>query len=143
MDKLAVFVEGQTEQIFVQKLILEMAGSRKIHIDTVHGYGGAIHPRAFVEVQAHRPDPAKRYYVIIYDSGTDSRVLSDVREHYPTLIDQGYKDIVALRDVHPQTAADIPTIRSEFDKYVQKRPIHPLLALAVMEIESWFIGEHS
>jgi len=143
MDKLAVFVEGQTEQVFVERLIFAIAGSRNIHVDTVQAFGGRLQPRVFVEVEATRPDPAKRFYVIIYDCMGDSRVLSDVRENYDNLVAQGFKDIIALRDVFPRPATDIPTIRSDFDFYVQKQPFLPLLALAVMEIESWFIGEHT
>src|SRR5947208_2376792 len=107
MDKLAVFVEGQTEQIFVERLLYSVAGARNVHIDTVQAYGGRMLPRTFVEVQAHRPDPAKRYYAIIYDCMGDSRVLSDVREHYDSLVAQGFSDIIALRDVFPRPAAEI------------------------------------
>ena len=33
MKKLAIFVEGQTEQIFVKKLLEEIAGRKNIRID--------------------------------------------------------------------------------------------------------------
>jgi hypothetical protein len=144
MDKLAIFVEGQTEQIFVEKLLLAIAGQQQIHIDMVQAYGGSSRiPRLWIEVDAHRPDPDKRYYVIIYDCMNDERVLSDIREHYDNLIAQGYKDIIGIRDVRPRAPADIPTIRQDFDTFIPKRPIYPILILAIMEIESWFIGEHT
>ena len=73
----------------------------------------------------------------------DSRVLSDIRDHYDNLVAQGFRDVIGIRDVFPRPAADIPTIRSDFDLYVQKRPFPPLLVLAIMEIESWFIAEQT
>jgi hypothetical protein len=143
MDKLAVFVEGQAEQIFVERLLSAVAGARRIHIDSVQAYGGRISPRTWVEVEAHRPDPMKKYYVIIYDCMGDGKVLSDIRDHYENLISQGFKDIIGIRDVSPRSADEIPMIRDNFDYFVPKRPVRPLLVLAIMEIESWFIGEHT
>ncbi|KKK76890.1 hypothetical protein LCGC14_2859110 [marine sediment metagenome] len=33
MNKLAIFVEGQTEQAFVRTLLEEIAGTKNIHIE--------------------------------------------------------------------------------------------------------------
>ena len=52
MDKLAIFVEGQTEQKFTEKLVLAVMGER-VHIDTVQAYGGGKSRRQWVEVEAH------------------------------------------------------------------------------------------
>ena len=73
----------------------------------------------------------------------DDRVLSDIRDHYENLTAQNFKDIIGIRDVKPRSANDIPTIREDFELYTPKRPIRPLLVLAIMEIEAWFIGEHT
>jgi hypothetical protein len=88
MDKLAVFVEGQTEQIFVQELVYQIAGRQQVHIDSVTAFGGgAAGHRAFLEVRAtQRPNPKKKFYVIIYNSANYERVLSDVRDHYETAL---------------------------------------------------------
>jgi hypothetical protein len=142
MDKMAIFVEGQTEQIFVERLVNEIAGRHRVHIDAVLGYGGKQFPRAFLEVHASRPSPAKQFYVLIYDS-MGSRVLSDVRDEYTSLTSQGYSEIVAIRDVYPLSSSDIPDIRSAFSTLAPNTPIQPLLVLAVMEIEAWFIAEHT
>ena len=143
MDKLAIFVEGQAEQIFVERLLLAIAGAHQVHVDTVHAFGGRITPRTWVEVEAHRPDPGKKYYVIIYDCMGDGKVLSDIRDHYDNLVSQGFKDIIGIRDVTPRPATDIPTIRQDFEFFSPKRPVRPLLVLAIMEIESWFLGEQT
>jgi hypothetical protein len=143
MDKMAIFVEGQTEQEFAKELVYAIAGAHHVHIDTVKGYGGARYPRQFLEVNASRPDPRKDYYVLIYDCATDSRVLPDIIEQYDGLVSQRYREILAIRDVFPQLPADIPTIRSDFIALAPSSSIAPLLVLAVMEMEAWFLAEHS
>lgn len=40
MDKMAIFVEGQTEQYFVVELVRQIAGQHRIHIDAVQAFGG-------------------------------------------------------------------------------------------------------
>jgi hypothetical protein len=55
MERMAVFVEGQTERIFVEKLINEMAGRRHIHIDAVQAHGGGkFLSRTWEEIHAVR-----------------------------------------------------------------------------------------
>jgi hypothetical protein len=143
MEKMAIFVEGQTEQVFAEELVCQIAGRRRVHVDAVRAHGGNLIPRTFLEVHASRPDPAKEYYVVIYDSSNDSRVLSDIRESYESLVAQGFREIVGIRDVYPQAPADIPTIRSDFMTYAPTGRVTALLVLAIMEIEAWFIAEHT
>lgn len=145
MDKLAVFVEGQTEEVFISELLTAIAGRQNVHIDRVSAFGGGpAGDRRFLEVLAiQRPDPHKRYYAIIYNSMGYGRVLSDIRDHYDSLSAQSFKYIIGLRDVKPQLYADIPTIRNYFDSYAPHNHIQPRLVLAIMEIESWFIAESS
>ena len=45
MKKLAVFVEGYTELLFIEKLILEIAGSHDIRIEQRKICGGRRVPR--------------------------------------------------------------------------------------------------
>ena len=143
MEKLAIFVEGQTERIFVENLLHALAGPRNYHIDAIQAFGGGpILPRIWEEIHAVRPAPRTEFYILIYESMNDSRVLSDIRDQYQTLVDQGYKAIIGVRDVYPDPAADIPTIRADFVTYTPQAPIIPVLILEVMEIEAWFIGEH-
>jgi hypothetical protein len=145
MEKLAIFVEGQTEEIFVTELIYQIADRQNVHIDSVCEFGGAAAGgRVFREVVAtNRPDVNKSYYVIIYNSAGYTRVLSDIRDRYADLTSQHFKFIIGIRDVRPQCHADIPAIRANFDALTPGQPFKPLLVLATMEIEAWFIGECS
>jgi hypothetical protein len=100
MEKMAIFVEGQTEQIFAEKLVSEIAGRHRVHIDAIQGFGGSVCPRTFVEVHATRPDPNKEFYVLIYDC-MGSRLLSDIRDQHPTLAAQGFSAIVGIEMFTP------------------------------------------
>lgn len=143
MDKMAIFVEGQTEQEFMTLLVTNIAGRKNVHIDKIQASHGKLLPRRYVAVSASRPAATVSYYVLIYDCGNDSRVLSDIRETYNDLTNQGFREIIGIRDVYPQPDTAIPMIRSDFRKLVKKTPIEPSLILAIREIEAWFIAEYT
>lgn len=141
MKRMAIFVEGQTEQMFAEGLIRRVAGERNIHIDTAKAHGGKLNPRQFLEITT-RSEASKKYYVIIYDSSNDGRVLSDIIEKYDDLVARGFSEILGIRDVNPQAATNIPDIRASFAARAPSAPIPSTLILSVMEIEAWFIAEH-
>jgi hypothetical protein len=143
MSKLAIFVEGQTEQIFTEELVYQIAGRHRVHVDTVRLTGGNIIPRQFVEMTLTGPDPSKQFYVVIYDSSNDERVLSDIRERYENLVEQGFQEVIGIRDVIPGSRSDEAIIRSDFQELSPQGAIPVTLALAVMESEAWFIAEHT
>jgi hypothetical protein len=141
---MAIFVEGQTERIFLEKLIRELAGNRNVHIDAIQGFGGSTKfNREWKEIHAHRPEPATEYYVLLHESANGDRVLSDIRDQYQTLVNQGFRRIIGVRDVYPEPAADLPVIRADFQAFVPAGPVVPVLILCVMEVEAWFVAEHT
>lgn len=143
MDKMALFVEGQTEQQFITRLFIDIAGHNNVHVDAVRGFGGRANQRKFLQVSASRPHPDKKYYILIYDCAGDSTVLSDINDQYESLVHQGYRDIVGIRDVYPLDSANIPTLRDNFRFFVKKSHCEPALVLGVREVEAWFIAEHT
>jgi hypothetical protein len=144
MERMCFFVEGQTERIFVERLVREMAGQRNVHIDAVQAFGGGkLLPRIWEEIHATRPDPQTEYYVLINECMQDSRVLTDIRDQYPSLSAQQFSPIVGIRDVYPLDFKDIPTIRADFTRFVPSGPVVFELILGIMEIEAWFIAEHT
>ena len=100
-------------------------------------------------LQGARENPATKYYVQIVDSSNDSRVVSDVRDSYQSLLRQNFKAIIGISDVYgadpisrqPRTHADIPRMHSGISAALTKCPIVDYV-LAVMEVEAWFLGEH-
>ena len=144
MKKLAVFVEGQTEQIFIERLLLEAAGKSNISIEKRQASGGQSAKRKLRLIEASKPNSGHRYFAQIVDCGSDSRVASDIRERYDGLVAQGFETIVGVRDVYPDIAyVDIPLLRSGLRRSLKTNPIDVKFVLGVMEIETWFIAEHT
>jgi hypothetical protein len=137
MNKIAIFVEGHTEQIFVEKLITEIAGANSVQFArmVVAGSNRAI--------ALGTPHPTPDLYVLIVNSGADNAVASDVKENYASLTRNGYSSIIGIRDVFPLTAADIDGLRKYLGYGIKTNPIKVSFVLAVMEIEAWFLSEHT
>jgi hypothetical protein len=144
LKKIAFFTEGQTERIFLEKLLVEVAGSRNIAVETRQMMGGRRFQRIAYTLTRAEPNPEHKYYALIVDCGTDGRVASDIREQYPTLVNSGYSAIVAIRDVAPDfQRTEIAKLRAGIEGVLPKAPLVPTLVLATMEVEAWFIGEHT
>ena len=63
---------------------------------------------------------------------------------YDGLVAQGFETIVGVRDVYPDTTyANIPLLRSGLRLHLKTSPVEVKFVLSVMEIETWFIAEHT
>lgn len=62
--KIACFVEGQTEQIFVEKLFQEIAGYKKISIETYKFQGGKT-KRTIQPLKPSIVEDAHFFYMIV------------------------------------------------------------------------------
>ncbi|PSB50291.1 hypothetical protein C7B67_14980 [filamentous cyanobacterium Phorm 6] len=140
--KIACFVEGQTEQIFVEKLFQEIAGYKKISIETFKFQGGKDNRI----IQSLKPSIVKDtpFFVLLYNCNCDSQVLSDIRKQHESLTNNGYEKIIGLRDLYPQPLEKKQEIEKGirgFLKPLQKTGVPISVILAVMEIEAWFLAE--
>ncbi len=113
MSKLAIFVEGQTEQIFVEKLVRYLGSHRNISIQVQRLEGGS------------------------------KNIKSDIIERYNGLIASGYQAIIGIRDVYPIPRNSIQRLRDGLAFLLPTRPFPPLFVLGIMEIETWFLAEHT
>jgi hypothetical protein len=144
MKKIAIFVEGQTEQLFIEKLLEEAAGKNNIAIEKRQAFGGQSTKRKLKLVEASKLDSGHRYFAQIIDCGSDNNVKSDIRDQYDGLIAQGFETILGVRDAYPDTThADIPLLRRGLRLYLKTVPIEVKFVLGVMEIETWFIAEYT
>lgn len=140
--KIACFVEGQTEQIFVERLFQEIAGYKKISIETYKFQGGKtnriIQP---LKLSTVKDVP---FFVLLYDCGNDAHVVSDIRKQHQSLINSGYEKILGLRDLYPIPLGKKEEIENGIRgllKPLQKIGVPIAVILAVMEIEAWFLAE--
>lgn len=133
--KLAIFVEGQTEQEFTIKLLKELAGRQGITFEVHFQFKGAL---IYSELRSH-PNPI--IHVLIANCCNDGQVTSQIRDRYHLLVADGYSLIIGLRDVYPLTHQDIPRIEQGLLRVLPKGQIPIHLHLAIMEIEAWFLEE--
>jgi len=145
MRKLAFFVEGQTEQIFAQALVVACAGKCNLHIKSVRGHLGGKNSRIFFEIEAKKVGAGGDYYVLITDCGSDDRVVTDIRDRFDDLVLEGYEMIIGLRDVRPDFSRhEIIRLKAGMESSVATLTGIPIeLYLSIMELEAWFLAENT
>jgi hypothetical protein len=144
MKKLAVFVEGQTEQLFIERLITEIAGANNIVIEKRKLTGGSRSISRWVQLWTSASDPGRRYFILIIDCTGYTTVKSDIRDNYESLVSKGYNAIIGIRDVYPEfTYAEVGKLRLGLNCRLKTKPVQVVFVLGVMEIETWFISEHT
>ncbi len=142
MNKLAVFVEGKTEVLFIERLIEEIAGEMNVLIEQRQIRGGSTCERSMLTIKAARQKTSQKYFVLIYDCGGDGSVKTQIVEEHENLNDSGYSRIIGLRDVRGRlTHADIPKLEKQLPLDIQTSLIPVDFILAIMEIEAWFLAE--
>ena len=137
-------MEGRTEILFVEKLLLEIAGSHLIQIDSFEVRGGASCPRTVSLIRATKSASGQKYYVLLYDCGGDEPVAQRIRDEHVNLTNLKYSKIIGIRDVRPQFAyADIPNLEAALPRHLNAGLIPVEFILSVMEIEAWFLAEYN
>ena len=142
MKRIAFFVEGYSEMLFVERLMVAIAGKNEVRIEELRIKGGRTVPKSIVTIRAADDDIGQEYYVLIVDSGGDHQVRTRLGEEHHGLTIKGYEKIVCIRDVRPKfSREDIPKLyaglRSGVD--ISLAPVD--FILSVMEVEAWFLAE--
>jgi hypothetical protein len=86
------------------------------------------------------------FFILLYDCGCDSHVLSDIKKQHNSLTNNGYEKILGLRDLYPEPLKNRTQVENGikgFLKTFQKNGIPISMILVIMEIEAWFLGEYS
>lgn len=135
MRKVAVFVEGLTEQELVVELVSAVVGARGVNVVLGRRW------KRKVEVQPSVIDAACDFLVLVVDCSNDEQVMTQIREQYPSLVASGYTAIIGLRDVYPFAHADIPAIQAGLSRTLPSGAVIPEMHLAIMEVEAWFLAE--
>ena len=142
MRRLAFFVEGTSEVLFIEKLIEEIAGKNNVTIERGYVRGGRTIPKQLTVINAQNANSGCEYYVLILNCQGDHQVATRITEEHCNFSGIGYEKIIGLRDVRPTFQySEIPrletTLRNGFD--LSLIPVE--IILSVMEIESLFLGE--
>jgi len=142
MNRLAVFVEGYTEIMFVEKLIDEIAGKNNVLIEHRKISGGKRARRMMKVIKAAKPNTGQKFYVLLCDCGGDDSVKTRIIEEHENLTRAGYSCLIGIRDVRPKySLGDIPILEAKLSKYIKTSLAPVTFILAIMEIEAWFLAE--
>lgn len=143
MKRIAFFVEGQTEQIFLNRLVKEMLGTQNTNIIQKQSRGGVNSPKEQITRSlsiSRRP----QYEILIFDCGSDNRVKSEIMENIRNLRANGYSLIVGMRDLYPIPIDDMDKLEKGL-KYLPRNLRHEEdffdIIIAIHEIEAWFLAE--
>jgi len=147
--KVAIYVEGITEAGFVYRLIGEKYqwDWTKFQIECLN-----LDPsEAANDLRDFGSNDAPDYF-LIYDSGSDTSVVSDIRGKFHGHMNQGYDKVVGLRDVYSESYIDLYGRHldqqnvADFIKDIQE-PLKELdktgfirVQFAVMETEAWMLA---
>lgn len=146
MKKIAFYVEGQTEQIFINKLLIEIAGQKNIYIELQQFQGvGKPKKNIYPKTTSHSVSP--KHHALIFDCGGDGGVKPRILEDYQRLFSQGYSEIIGLLDLYPRT--DLTKFENQLINGTIKGgriitlplPNNTNIVIAVNEVEAWFLAE--
>jgi hypothetical protein len=144
MKKVAIFVEGQTEQIFAEELLKNIFGHAKIDIEKLQ-FSGSVEHRRIRTIRSSKTNLQGQYFFRIYDchgGGENSTVISDIKEQFARLLRESFSYIIGIRDVYP--LSDIKKLESMLSMGLPNDIALPVkICLAVREIESWFLAEEN
>lgn len=145
MKKIAFFVEGQTEQVFIKRLVREIIGHKNLTILLKKISGGTNAPkREFI--RNYSISLKSEYIALIYDCGSDNRVKSEIIDNISSLREAGYSCIIGLRDLYPLAIEELPRLEKglKYLPYPLKKKDYPFdIVVAVREVETWFLAESS
>jgi len=136
-NKIAIFVEGPTEQKFVLKLLEEIVGVGNITIET--GDARARIRKAILRSANNN----SKYFALLYHCHGDEGVKSRIKDNYKDLCDAGYSIILGLRDLFPLTKIDLGKVIENNNIGVNFDNVPVSITISVLETEAWFIKESS
>ena len=146
MRRLAVFTEGQTEQVLVRHIVGRVVDHSDLGFDCLR-ISGTRHER----VPFRYGDTSRQIYILLFNVGNDESVITAVRDRKQGLAEKGY-EIIALRDIYSENylrQAGRCVNQSVVEKMIRSmekqfgrstRGSMASLHFAVMEVEAWYLG---
>lgn len=135
LKKLAIFVEGQTEQIFLKEFIEQIAGKGNISFECKAV--GAI-----LNLKQKDQSYGELHKVLIFDCQGDGALKSTILDRRDGLISAGYTLILGLRDLYPISLEKLEAVKLSLTYGIPTAGVPTKILLAVFEIEAWFLQEN-
>ncbi|NDV67649.1 DUF4276 family protein [Dysgonomonas sp. 25] len=143
MKRIAFFVEGQTEQIFLNRLVKEILGAQHTSILLKQFRGGTNIPKQDITIIRNIAiNP--RYEILISDCGSDNRVKSEILDNIASLRKNNYSMIVGVRDLYPIPIDELPKLEKGLrflPNSMKDEAGYFDIIIAVHEVETWFLAD--
>jgi|GEM_PF-6878144 len=136
------FVEGQTEQEYLESLISHMGQNRDVRIDKNVARPIAEGEGALRVLKGYEAGGACSHYVCLLDTNGDGGVLSRLLESYAR-IESSYHTILTMRDVYPKTGGDASRLMRSVERTIEQKASKAKCVFAIPETEAWFIADDS
>jgi len=140
LKKIGIFVEGQTDRIFVVKFLSEYLGGEHKFSRLERKFKNKNRD----EFITKRIYPEAKYFILIFDSSGDGNVLPALYERAENMIqNQNFEYLIALEDLYNRPRNKKKLIISKFEERIKVFRFHDRLrfVLAIMELESWFLAD--
>lgn len=147
MYKIAFFVEGKTEMLFVERMIAQFAHPNPVIIQMTEARGGGQDgrvPLSYKTIGITKQPTNEQFYVLICDCGGEENVKPRISEEHANLHNQGYELIIGIRDVRPNfDVATLPDLRRIMKTALDEKLVPVMFILPLAEVEAWFLSEHT
>jgi len=140
--KIALVVEGLTEASFIEKFVREIFTENQVSIRTIKR-DTSKKGNNWVVISSESVTDNTKFFFLIVNCSTDSKVKSYINENRKTLIDEGFEKIVGLIDLYPLEKSDFHKHSQGLYYRVPQVPIPTVFVISIMEIETWFLAETS
>ncbi len=147
MKRVAIFVEGQGELVFVRNMLFHLMDPSRFGFDRIR-----LHAKDERDVPYSYDNSGAEVHYKIINVGNDERVLTMIRESEERLFRQGFVKIIGLRDMYSKRYRSLS--KGKIDDILTQRHVtgaevsisemsHPNLIsfhFAIMEIEAWWLS---
>ena len=140
MKKAIIVVEGQTEQIFVEKFITKLVATQPIHLELRQLVGGSLlmlSPRGV-------PLEHASHHIRIIDVSNDEKVNSFIDGNLDDFIAKNFKIVYGLRDRFTGNNNKPKPNVDKIDAWCRQKEIDCNVTLeiiiAIEEVEAWFLS---
>lgn len=141
MAKICIFVEGNSEAIFVEKIARTLLSGRNATIVSYVLSGGRRYPRMEMQRREAVLGSGADVYIQIVNSANEDRAISDARDQAQGLLDANFEQIVVVRDVAPNfKRSEIGRLRSGLSASLNELPLPATALLQIMEFEAWILS---
>lgn len=137
--KIAFFVEGLTESIFVKQLLYNYI-EPNMSVKSAKLFGNNVLIDFYIEENNYS------HQCLIIDCGSDESVLTRLKENYPEMKRKGWEIFFGLRDLKSEQyerygESIVNTARQHISSFDVGNSI--FFHFSKMEIEAWFLAEYT